>query len=135
MVYTALACSYQVGFQMHFNCKATPTNDTDYSCHKKLQNLFNHSYGSISHHITPLFITSLGGKHTQNKIHRHTHTHILCGYDQIPETKCAGLWLVHTQFKFIASVVCLVGMTKDCEQNLVVFVQHFLICYELQLLK
>ena len=29
--------------------------------------------GSISHHITPLVINSLGGRHT----HTHTHTHIL----------------------------------------------------------
>ena len=59
--YTVLACSFGLVSMLRFNCKAMPTNDTDYSCHT---NLFNQSYGSISYHIMPLVITSLGGRHT-----------------------------------------------------------------------
>ena len=95
---------------------------------KKLQNLFNRSYGSISHHITPLVITSLGQTHrhtdtdththththtrthTHTHTHTHTYTHTLRRHDQIPETKHTGLWPVHAWFKLIASVVCLVGL-------------------------
>ena len=41
----------------HFNCKTTPTNDTDYSCSMKPIELFNQSYGF---NIMPLVIDSLG---------------------------------------------------------------------------
>ena len=58
--------------------KATPTNYTiryDFNCHINEREtpttcLTNHK-SSISHHITPLVINSLGGGHT----HTHTHTH------------------------------------------------------------
>ena len=46
---------------MCFYSKATPTNDFDYSCHIKVYNLFNQSYGA---HITPLVNNSLGDGHT-----------------------------------------------------------------------
>ena len=63
-----------------------PTNDTDYSCHTKaivLSYLTNHM-GSISHHIMPIVISSLGGgqtdrqtdTHTHTNTHTHTHEHI-----------------------------------------------------------
>ena len=63
-----------------------PTNDTDYSCHTKaivLSYLTNHM-GSISHHIMPIVISSLGGgqtdrhtrTHARTHAHAHTHTHI-----------------------------------------------------------
>ena len=42
---------------------------------EKLWYLFNLSYGSISHHIMPLVITSLGGGDTHIHTHTHTHTH------------------------------------------------------------
>jgi len=41
--------------------------------------LTNHK-SSISHHITPLVIHSLGGKHT------HTHAYSHCGQKQFQET-------------------------------------------------
>ena len=76
---------------MCFNCKATSTNDTNYSCHTKAVKL-----------VTPLVVTSLGGGHTDTntlaQAHRHTHTHththihtnthILHGQDQFQETRC-----------------------------------------------
>jgi len=59
--------------------KATPTNYTirfDFNYHINKREtpktyLINHK-GSISHHITPLVINNLGGRHT----HTHTHTDI-----------------------------------------------------------
>ena len=62
---------------MHFNYKAMPTQDTDYSCHIK-------HMGWISCQITPLVINSLWIGHTQMcthacthpHTHTHTHTHI-----------------------------------------------------------
>ena len=55
----------------HLISKATPTNDTDYSCHTKavhveLVYIINQSLGV---HITPLVISSLGGGHTDTYIH------------------------------------------------------------------
>jgi len=58
--------------------KATPTNYTirhDFNCHineKKTPKtcLTNHK-GSISHHIMPLVINSLGGGHTHTHAYRH----------------------------------------------------------------
>ena len=41
--------------------------------------------GSISRHIMPLVITSLGGGHTDTQTHTHTH----CGQDQSIETRRA----------------------------------------------
>ena len=43
------------------NAKATPINDT----------CLTNRMGSVSCHITPLVINSLGGRHTR----KHTHTH------------------------------------------------------------
>ena len=85
MAYTASVST------MHFNCKAIPTNDTDYSCHIKAvyRTCLTNHIGSISHHITLLIITSLRDghthtcthidthTHTQTHIHTHTHKHIL----------------------------------------------------------
>ena len=53
-------------FTMHINAKATPTNDTDYSCYIKAY-LTNHKYGSISYHW--LLIAS-------GQMHTHTHTDV-----------------------------------------------------------
>ena len=48
-----------------FNCKATPTNDTNYSCHIKAVELLNQSYRvHIMPKITPPIINSLRGGHT-----------------------------------------------------------------------
>ena len=35
MAYTALAALIRLVSMTRFNSKATPTNDTDYTCHKK----------------------------------------------------------------------------------------------------
>jgi len=71
--------------------KATPINYMirhDFNCYINEREtpktcLTNHK-GSISHHITPLVINSLGGGHT------HTHTHRYCGQKQFQETSHAG---------------------------------------------
>ena len=58
--------------------KATPTNNTDYSCHINAYNLFNQSYVYMSHHIMPLVINSLGvdvHAHVRARTHTHTYTH------------------------------------------------------------
>ena len=59
--YTALANSYWLVTMTHTDAKATPTNDTNYSCHIKAIELtyITQSYGSISHHIMSLVINSL----------------------------------------------------------------------------
>ena len=51
---------------VHFNCKATPTNDIDYSCHIKAAELVKLI---IWVYIMSLVITSFEGRHTD------THTH------------------------------------------------------------
>ena len=52
---------------MCINSKATPTNDTDYSCQIKLQNLFNQSYRV---HIMPVVIAL--GTDTNTNTYSHT---------------------------------------------------------------
>ena len=59
---------------MRMDIYAMPTTNTDYSCHIKAIE-FDQSYESISHHIPPLVINSLGGEHTHMQKHTHTHTH------------------------------------------------------------
>ena len=60
------------------DAKATPTNDTNYSCHMKAikLNLTNHM-GSISHRIMPLVINSLrdGHTHTNTYVYMHMTTY------------------------------------------------------------
>jgi len=64
--------------------KATPTNYTiryDFNCHINEREtpktcLTNHK-GSISHHIMPLVINSLGGGHTHTCTHARTNTDIM----------------------------------------------------------
>ena len=48
------------------NAKATPINDNDYSCHITAVDLFNQLYEV---HITPLIISSLGGRDTYTDTH------------------------------------------------------------------
>ena len=60
---------------MHINAKATPIIDTDYSYHITAVEQTNHM-GSISHHITPLVINSLGGGHTNTHTQIRTHTDV-----------------------------------------------------------
>ena len=57
---------------MRINAKATPTNDTNYSCHIKAIVLFNQPYEV---HIMPLVIDSLRGRHTCIHIHMNARTH------------------------------------------------------------
>ena len=57
----------------HYNSKATPTNDTDYSCHINVVQLVSQSYGV---HILPHYIIyPRGWTHTRTHAHAHTHTH------------------------------------------------------------
>ena len=63
MAYTVLAYSYQVGSTMGFNRKATPT----------LQKYSTNQIGSISYHIRPIVITSLGGATPTNNNDYNCH--------------------------------------------------------------
>ena len=67
MAYTTLAYSV---FTTPMDAYAAPTNDIDYSCHINHGTYSTNHMGSISHHITPLVINSLGGRHT----HKHANT-------------------------------------------------------------
>jgi len=67
--------------------RATPTNYTiryDFNCHinerETLTTCLTNHKSSISHHITPLVINSLGGGHT------HTHAYRHRGQKQFQET-------------------------------------------------
>jgi len=71
----ALPCPLRAVFTTRFVYKATPTNHTirfDSNCHinerETLKTCLNNHKGSISHHITPLVINSLGGGHTHARI-------------------------------------------------------------------
>jgi len=81
--------------------KATPTNymtryDFNYHINEReipTTCLTNHK-SSISHHIMPLVINSLGGGHT----HTHTHTDI-ADKSNFKKPGMRRLWLAHTWFK------------------------------------
>ena len=66
----------------HTNSKATPINDNDYSCHNynSCRTYLTNNMGSISCHITPLVINSLGSGHTQAHIQTSAQ-------DQFQETR------------------------------------------------
>ena len=68
MAYTALAYSYWLVFTTLMDAYVMPTNDTDYGCHLKSHRTY--STNSVSRHIMPLVINSLGGSH----IHTCTQT-------------------------------------------------------------
>ena len=55
---------------MHFNSKAMPTNDADYSCHIIAVEFVNQSYGV---HIMPLIINILRGGHMHMLAYRRLH--------------------------------------------------------------
>ena len=61
----------------HFNSKATPANDTDYSfcSYNNCEIYLTSDIGLILCHITPLVIYNLGGGDTHT--HKHTCTHKL----------------------------------------------------------
>ena len=63
---------------MHMDAYVTPTNDTDYSCHnyKSHRTYLTNLMGSISHHIMPLVINSLGGGHTHVNTHTYAYRHL-----------------------------------------------------------
>ena len=68
-----IAYSYSM---TRFNSKATPTNDTDCSCHKSCRTYLANHMGLISCHIMPLVIYSLRAyAHAQKHMHTHTYTH------------------------------------------------------------
>ena len=63
---------------MHYVTKATPINFIDGKCHikqlkagKSRKTCLTNYTQPISHHMMPLVITALEGRH----IHRHTHTY------------------------------------------------------------
>ena len=59
---------------MHMDAYVTPSNDIDYTLlYKSYRTYLTDHIGSISHHITPLVIYSLGGGH------KHTHMYV-CMY-------------------------------------------------------
>jgi len=99
MYITALPCHLHAVFTMHFVYKATPTNLLichDFSCHINKREtpttcLTNHK-SSISHHIMPLVINSLGGG--------HTHTCILTLWTKVisRNQSHAGLRMAHAWF-------------------------------------
>ena len=78
-------------YTMRTNSKATPINNNDYSC---CRTCLANRMGSISCHITPLVINSLGGGHT------HTNTHTDVRTETILRNQAsAGLWPVRFWFK------------------------------------
>ena len=84
----------------HINAIATPTNDTDYSCH------YNYAVEAFTNHFTPLVINSLGDTHTK---HTYTHAHIMNKISfQKPGTNQpqAGTWLHGL------TIVCHLELTK-----------------------
>jgi len=67
-------------FTMRYVYKAMPTNYTihhDFNCHinerETPKTCLTNNKGSISHHITPLVINSLGGRQTDRQTDKHTH--------------------------------------------------------------
>ena len=51
-----------------------PTDDYNDSCHMKHSTQSTNHMRSILHHITPLIINCLWGRHTHTRTHAHTHT-------------------------------------------------------------
>jgi len=87
MYITALPCHLRAVFTMQFVYKGhthqlidSPWLQLPYKWKGNTYNLFNQSQISISHHITPLVINSLGGGHT------HTQTYSHCRQKQFKET-------------------------------------------------
>ena len=69
MAYTVLSYTLiRLVLMIRFNCKATPNDDPNFSCHINLYNFLTNHMGSISCQITPLAINRLGNGHT------NTHT-------------------------------------------------------------
>ena len=77
MAYTALAYSYWASFHDAYIC----LHHAHYQYRLQLPYKSHRTYLtnlmglSISHHITPIVINSLGGGHTNTHTHTHTHTH------------------------------------------------------------
>ena len=97
MAYTALAYSDWASFHDTYICLC----HAHYRYRLQLPYKSHRTYltnrmGSISHHITPLVINSLGIGHT------HTYTHIHLRTEAILRNQArASLWLVLTWFKNI----------------------------------
>ena len=71
-----------------------PANDIDYSCmpYKSHKTYLTNHMGSLSHHIMPLVVHSLGGGHT------HKHTCIRTFADR-SNSKKPGVRPAHAWFK------------------------------------
>ena len=76
-LYSAITYSYWASFHDTYMCLRHAHYwyqlQLPYKSHRTY--LTNHM-GSISHHIMPLVINSLGGGHTHMQTHTHTQTHI-----------------------------------------------------------
>ena len=58
----------------HMDAYVMPTKDTDYNCHiKAIELILTNHIGSISHHIMPLVINSLG---LDTHVNKHSHARI-----------------------------------------------------------
>ena len=67
--------------------------------------------GSISRHITPLVINSLGDRHTQTHTHTHTNTHTDVHTGTILRNQVhAGLWPARAWFKKSYNVAILASI-------------------------
>ena len=83
--------------------------------------------GSISHHITPLVINSLGGGHTHAHTHTHTHTHTRThthtqAYRRswteaiLRNQVHAGLWPARAWFKKLSFIIH-INQTSICDSD------------------
>ena len=104
MPYTVLANCYWVSaYETYVPIpRATPFSNNDYICHvaNSCRTYLTNCMGSISCHITPLIINSLGGGHTQTHTHTQTHAHTDVRTTTILRNQArAGLWLGHPWFK------------------------------------
>ena len=109
----------------HYNSKATPTNDTDYSCHINVVQLVSQSYGV---HILPHYIIyPRGWTHTHT--HARTHTLMFCTESILRNQACAGLCLVCTWFAntilqhLLLVTYCMVGSVAGVSLG-----KSFMIC-------
>ena len=83
---------------MHFDSKAMPTNDTNYSCHIKAVELTDQLYGSIS--LQRLLIASCTDTHTHTQT--GTHAYGLPGQNNF---KKPGMCQHSTLFKILMSKI------------------------------
>jgi len=94
----------------------------DFNCHinerQTLKTCLTNDKGSISHHITPLGINSLGGGHAHTHTHKHTHIADKSNFKKpgAPAFSCRGPGLINSKIPegiaIISSESC-VNQFKD----------------------